>query len=147
MPVPGDVYSSSVISSTASIILTAGVETVSGSGTSVGTMFSSSSSSSSRYLLTMVRQNESVEDVSETLNVIDSLDSVIIVDYGGDVVTINKAAQDDGVLLELGTDGEDLPILGGLEPVEKDLAGFHLAEVLWIGDLIHDGGFMGRKEP
>ena len=88
-----------------------------------------------------------VEDVSESLNVIDSLDSVIIVDYGGDVVTINKAALDDRVLLELGTDGEDLPILGGLEPVEKDLTGFHLADVLWIRDLIHDGGAMGRKEP
>ena len=88
-----------------------------------------------------------VEDASETLNVIDSLYGVIIVDYGCNVVTIDKAALDDGVLLELGTDGEDLPVLGGLEPVEKDLAGLHLVDVLRIGDLVHDRGAVGRQEP
>ena len=77
----------------------------------------------------------------------DSFDSFIRVDHGCNVVLVNKATGDDLLLLKLATDGEDLPILGGLEPIEKDLAGLHLGDVRGIGDPVHYTVSVGRTEP
>ena len=63
------------------------------------------------------------------------------------MVLVNKATGDDLLLLKLATDGEDLPIFGGLEPVEKDLAGLHLLDVRGIGDPVHYTVSVGRTEP
>ena len=88
-----------------------------------------------------------VEDACETLDVMDSFNSFIRVDHGSNVVLVNKATGDDLLLLKLATDGEDLPIFGGLEPVEKDLAGLHLLDVRGIGDPVHYTVSVGRTEP
>ena len=49
--------------------------------------------------------------------------------------------------VKLATDGEGLPIFGGLEPIEKDPEGLHLDDVCGIGDPVHYTVSLGRMEP